>query len=176
MNSRDEQELSDKISQVAQELHEEWESPFLWTRIRSELQAKPARATFWWAPPALASAALVLLAAALLVLGLNWYPHSRPNGDLLTADALREVEQTEKAYVRSIEKLAALGAASLEASSSPLAAVYREKLLLLDSAIADIKANVETNRYNVYLRNELASLYRDKQAMLEEWLKNEKKN
>ena len=177
MTSQDDQELWDKISEVAPELHEEWESPHLWTRIRSELAAEPRRKRFSWAFPALASAALILLTTGLFVLGLNWYPRSRPaTTELLTAETLRDVEQAEKAYVRSIEKLAALGNASLEASSSPLAAAYREKLLLLDSAIAHIKANVESNRYNIYLQNQLASLYRDKQATLEEWLKNEKQN
>ena len=61
-------------------------------------------------------------------------------------------------------------------SSSPLAAAYREKLLLLDSEIADLNANVDTNRYNTYLQNQLASLYREKQQTFQEWLKNAKHN
>jgi hypothetical protein len=65
---------------------------------------------------------------------------------------------------------------SIEQSPSPLAGAYREKLLLLDSAIADLKANIETNRYNVYLQNQLASLYREKQKTLQEWLENAKHN
>ena len=64
----------------------------------------------------------------------------------------------------------------LRASPTPLAAAYREKLALLDSAIADLKANVENNRYNVYLQNQLASLYREKQKTLQEWLENANRN
>jgi hypothetical protein len=48
--------------------------------------------------------------------------------------------------------------------------------VLLDSAIADLRANVENNRYNVYLQTQLASLYREKQKTLQEWLENAKRN
>src|SRR5437588_225099 len=77
--------------------------------------------------------------------------------DLLTESALQEVQQTEAAYARSIEKLSMLAAADLPQSPSPLAAAYREKLVLLDSAIADLKTNVESNRYNTYLQWQLAA-------------------
>jgi len=73
------------------------------------------------------------------------------------------VERAESAYAKSIEKLSAVTAPSLDQSASPLAAVYREKLVLLDSAIVEIKSNIESNRYNMYLQNQLASLYREKQ-------------
>ena len=57
-----------------------------------------------------------------------------------------------------------------------MAAAYREKLTLLDSGIAELKATVESNRYNTYLRTELASLYRQKQQTLQEWLQNANHN
>ena len=44
------------------------------------------------------------------------------------------MQQAEKAYAQSIEKLSAVAAKDLEQSSSPVAAAYREKLALLDSA------------------------------------------
>jgi hypothetical protein len=65
---------------------------------------------------------------------------------------------------------------NLDRSSSPMAAAYREKLTLLDSGIAELKATVENNRYNTYLQIELASLYRQKQQTLQEWLQNANHN
>jgi hypothetical protein len=165
--------LWSEISRLAPGLHEEWESPSLWPAIRAGLAAAPRPrkpVPIWrWA---LAAAAVVTLAVAL---SQPWRtkPQSR---EFLTEDALHEVQQAESVYARSIEKLSAVAGAGLQQSPSPLAAAYREKLVLLDSAIEDLKANVENNRYNVYMQNQLASLYREKQKTLREWLENAKRN
>jgi hypothetical protein len=170
--------LWSEISRLAPSLHEEWESPSLWPRIREGLSreglsaAAPRlrRLPVWrWS---LAAAALVALALALSV---PW--RAKPQGrEFLTEDALHEVQQAESAYARSIEKLSKIAGDGIEQSHSPLADTYREKLVLLDSAIADLKANIENNRYNVYLQSQLASLYREKQKTLQEWLDNAKSN
>lgn len=168
--------LWNEISRMAPGLHEEWESPALWPAIQRELAATPTRkvvrrpAIWQWA---MAAAAAVALAVVLL----QPWRSSRPQSvDFLTDETLREVERAEAAYAKSIERLSAVTAPSLEQSTSPLAAAYREKLVLLDSAIAEIKTNLETNRYNVYLQNQLASLYREKQKTLQEWTGNAKSN
>ena len=165
--------LWSEISRLAPGLHEEWESPALWTGIRANLvAAAPARAPipiFRWA---LAAAAVVALAVALF---MPW-KSGQPSREFLTEDTLREVQSAEAAYAKSIEKLSAIAGDRLKQSPSPLAEAYREKLALLDSAIADVKANVEGNRYNVYLQTQLASLYREKQKTLQEWLENAKRN
>lgn len=169
--------LWSEISRLAPSLHEEWESPFLWSRIEANLAAEPARhrdvhwATWWrWA---LAAGGVVLLAAAMLQ---PWQRGKSANREFLTESALQEVQQAEKAYTRSIEKLSAVASQNLDRSSSPLAAAYREKLTLLDSGITELKAAVENNRYNTYLQIELASLYRQKQQTLQEWLQNANHN
>ena len=164
-----------EISRLAPQLHEEWESPALWPRIRGDIAAAaPRRRAFpavWrWA---LAAAAMAALAVALF---RPWAGRQNGPSDFLTDAALRDVQQAEAAYAKSIEKLSAVAGASIEQSSSPLAAAYREKLVVLDSAIADIKTNLENNRYNVYLQNQLASVYREKQKTLQEWLENAKRN
>jgi hypothetical protein len=163
-----------EISRVGPQLHEEWESPELWRQIRERLAAeperKPARQPWKWA---LAIAASVALAAILST------PHHAPSsagGELLTDAALEQVKQAEAAYARSIENLAAVAGPQLERSPSPLAAVYREKLAMLDSAIAELKSTAAQNPYNAYLRNELASLYGEKRKTLQEWMKDEKRN
>jgi hypothetical protein len=166
--------LWSEISRLAPELHEEWESPALWQRIEAGLTAAAPprkRMPVWrWT---LAAAAVVVLAA---VLSRPWVSRRTEPGDFLTEEALRDVQRTEAAYAQSIEKLSTIAGPGLQESPSPLAAAYREKLVLLDSAIADLKANVESNRYNVYLQTQLASLYREKQKTLEEWLQNAKRN
>jgi hypothetical protein len=174
---RERLEMWSAIRNAAPELHREWESPALWPRIQAELQGSSKhRGALRW-QYALAAAAAVLLAIALY---LPWsavdstdVAHDSP---FLNAESLREVEQAENAYVRAIEKLSAAAGTTLEESPTPLAALYREKLALLDSAIADLKAGVDANGYNVYLQTQLASLYREKQKTLEEWLENAKDN
>jgi len=163
-----------EISRLAPGLHREWDSPLLWPRIEEQLKSagpsrKPLPVWRW----SLAAAALLVLAGTLT---RTWQSSEPQSHDFLTEETLRDVQRAEVAYAKSIERLSAVTAPSLEQSSLPLAAAYREKLVLLDSAIAEIKANVETNRYNMYLRNHLASLYREKQKTLQEWLENEKRN
>ena len=102
-----------------------------------------------------------------------WRQQSR---EFLTDEALQQVQQAESTYARSIDKLSQVAGPALDRSPSPLAGAYREKLLVLDSEIAELKATVEGNRYNVYLQTELASLYREKQKTLQEWLEYAKRN
>jgi ABC-type transport system involved in cytochrome bd biosynthesis fused ATPase/permease subunit len=105
-----------------------------------------------------------------------WRSEKSNNPAFLTERALQEVQLAEAEYARSIEKLSALAAQNLEHSSSPTAAAYRDRLTMLDSGIAELKVTVETNRYNTYLQRELASLYRQKQQTLQEWLQNANHN
>ena len=157
-----------EISRVAPQLHEEWESELLWPRIRASLAAEPARKLkqrpWGWV---LAVAATLVLAAVLVTPRQGAKPASH---DLLTDAALEEVQQAEDAYARSIDRLAATAGPGLERSPSPLAAAYREKLTLLDSAIAELKTAAARNPYNAYLRTELASLFGEKKKTLEDWM------
>jgi hypothetical protein len=159
--------LWSEISRVAPELRQEWDTPFLWQRVQANLAAEPRRRVpVWrWALAAGAFFAVVAVAAMMMM-------RAGRGGDreLLTEHALNEVRQAESVYAKSIAKLSALAEKELQQSPSPVAAAYREKLAILDSAIADAKATVEQNRYNTYLRAELASLYQEKQKTLQEWL------
>ena len=160
-----------EISRLAPQLHREWESPELWPRIEAHLTpAEPKRiapATWRWA---MAAAALVLLAAVM------FRPWRQQSHDFLTEEALDQVQRAEAAYAQSIEKLSRVAGPGLEKSPAPLASAYREKLLILDSEIAEIKAAAENNRYNAYVQTQLASLYREKQKTLQEWLEYAKRN
>ena len=162
-----------EISRIAPQLHESWESPELWPRIHATLAAEPVREpkpqAWRWV---LAVAASVLIATVLL-----WPRRTAPAGrELLTDDAFHQVEQAEAAYVRSIANLAAIAGPQLEQSPSPLAAAYREKLTMLDSEIAELKAAAARNPYNTYLRTELASLFGEKKKTLEDWMNHANRN
>jgi hypothetical protein len=65
-------------------------------------------------------------------------------------------------------------APTLEAPRSPLLLSYREKLMLIDAAIGECRAQVEKNRFNAHLRRELLSIYQEKQRTLEQVLEEEK--
>lgn len=165
--------LWSEISRVAPQLHEEWESPGLWRKIEVDLAAAAPRrkvASFRRFSMAVGFAATLVLAVVLMQ---PWNNRGSERA-FLTDQALDEVQRAESAYARSIEKLSALADESLRQSPAPLAAAYREKLLLLDSAIAELKTNVEQNRYNPYLRTQLAMLYREKQETLQEWINHAK--
>jgi hypothetical protein len=181
---RREYRLWNEISASARELHEEWETPGLWPAIRETLEAERKPEVFWWKQwKTWAIAATLAIAIAVPV---RMWRNSLSTGTatqatsstppFLTEQALREVETSEAAYRRSIEKLSQLAAPKLAAASSPAVVNERERLSLLDSAIAETRANVASNRFNIRLQTALADLYRQKQETLHEILNHDAKN
>ena len=171
----------EEISRAARGLRREWESPQLWPRIRTSLAAEAARAerrrALFRAPAGMtaAAAAAVLALALTAVLRLRPPPAGIPPAEaqrrLLSENALRDVERTEADYVRSIEALARTAEPRVEEADSPLMMSYREKLLLLDGAIAECRARIDRNRFNARLRRELLSLYQQKERTLQQVVK-----
>lgn len=167
-----------EMSNVAPGLREEWETPELWPKMRTQLAAEPKRKQvrrFDWRLMG-AIAAVLLIAAG----GLTWYrlqPQPKTvQGDFLTEQTLKEVEQAEQAYARSIDKLSKIAEPKLDQADTALIAAYREKLVLLDSAIADMRSSVNQNRFNTRLQMELAALYKQKQETLQEIVRRDQKN
>jgi len=182
---------AEALSAVAPSLRKTWESPELFDRIGAAIAAEqgrapspgesldapmaPSRRVPWLA---LSAAAVLFIIAAI---GLQVFRDSSgkqllvtPNlgrDPLLSESTVAEVDRTEAAYVQSIEKLAAAARPRLEGSPSPLFASYREKLLLLDSAIADLKTEIDRNSGNAHLRRELLAMYREKQRTLQDLMK-----
>jgi hypothetical protein len=168
-----------EMSNVAAGLREQWESPELWSKIQTQLAAEPKRKPvrrFDWR--------ILGAIAALLLFGagsVTWYElrpqaQTAQSADFLTEQTLKEVEQAEQAYARSIEKLSKIAQPKLENADTALIAAYREKLVLLDSAIADMRSSVTQNRFNTRLQTELAALYKQKQETLQEIVRREQKN
>jgi hypothetical protein len=173
------------LSSAASELHQEWDSPGLWPRIEAALDqrtlaAKNSRWQQFFGSWNLASLQWQTVAAALLLVALTassiWFLANQrdrtipDNQALLNDRAVNDVEHAEAAYERAIDKLDVQARPHLENSSDPLIANYREKLLVLDSAIADLKSQAGINPANGHVRRELLAMYREKQDTLEQVL------
>jgi hypothetical protein len=174
-----------QLSAAAAELRNYREAPALWARIESSLRERqnaPVRGRFWrhldlW-PRLSQSWQMALAGAMVLVLGVSGsylYTHRTPanspdaTAKLLKSSALAEVERTEREYTTAIDKLAADAGPQLN-SETPLMANYREKLMVLDSAIAELRAQAGENPSNAHLRYQLLAMYQEKQQTLEEVL------
>jgi len=176
------------LSVAAAGMHQEWDSPELWPRIAKALAENApanARASWWqrmiagrgrWGFNALqwqTAAATLLLAVATASAVWMFYGHRDPHlesGALLKDNAVSDVERAERDYERAIDKLDAQARPQLAAGDSPLLASYREKLLVLDSAITDLRAQAGMNPANGHLRRQLLAMYREKQDTLEQIL------
>ena len=170
-------------------LAKSWDSSGLWPRIHQALAEEsqrtastadapaPAPSSLRWLPAAAIAALFAIATAGLWVfrnsggrdpLTSQWETTRKP---LLTDQAVDEVEAAEKTYVASIQKLSLLARPRLADSASPLMVNYKEKLDLLDNAIAELKASIDQNRYNTHLRKELIAMYQEKQRTLQSLMK-----
>jgi hypothetical protein len=168
------------LSMAAAELRDYSESPTLWPRIQQALSERAVainhrRQRWSWLLASLSLSWQTATAAALVVVlmisaGLLLIKPKPPiqQGSLLRSKALTEVESAESAYVKAIDKLAADAKPQLDNPATPLMANYREKLLVLDSAIDDLRAQAGQNPSNAHLRYELLAMYQEKQRTLEE--------
>jgi hypothetical protein len=170
------------LSVAAEQLRDYQENPALWARIAISLREQESSKAGLWAKlefwrgmslgwqTALAGA----LALFLAVSGVYVTTHRRAgdpgSSKLLGNSALAEVERTEREYRKAIDKLAADAKPQLDSPSSPLLASYREKLVVLDSAIDELEAEAAQNPSNAHLRYQLLAMYQAKQQTLEDVL------
>jgi hypothetical protein len=174
------------LSAAAREMRDYSDSPLLWSRIERALSAEAAannqRSGRWaWLSIGFglslgwqtAVATTLVLILTVFAGWLYWPPAGPgPGGDesLLKSPALADVERAQTAYVQAIDKLAAEAKPALENPATPLQASYREKLLVLDSAINDLRAQAGMNPSNAHLRRQLLAMYQEKQQTLEDIL------
>ena len=174
------------LSVAAKELRDYSDGPSFWPRIERALAEQAVRngqrveGKSWLSFLASLSLAWQTALAGALVLVLTisgtWIYIHRMDGtgdndkSLLKSSALKEVESAESAYERAISKLARETKPQLENPTTPLLANYHEKLLVLDSAIADLRAQAGMNPSNAQLRYQLLAMYQEKQHTLEEVL------
>jgi len=172
------------ISAAAQEMRDYSESPALWARIEGGLAAQMQRRSFWnwlgrWSaiPMVWQAAAAGVLVVLLTVSGVWIFrsgngSHIEPdtNARLLKNPQVAEVERAEAAYMQAIDKLAVQAQPELDNPQTPLLANYKEKLLVLDSAIEDLRMQAGLNPSNAHLRQQLLAMYQEKQHTLQEIL------
>ena len=174
------------LSVAASELREYPDGPSFWPRIERALTEQAAKTApraerknrFTFLPRFSPAWQTALAGALVLALAISavWLFIRRPVGvrnedaSLLKSSALKEVESAETAYQRAIDKLAADAKPQIENPATPLLANYHEKLLVLDSAIADLRAQAGMNPSNAQLRYQLLAMYQEKQHTLEEVL------
>jgi hypothetical protein len=184
----------DEISTAARTLKKSWDSPDLWPKIRESLvresfapaasreveqEHRPRSAPSWpaWIPIVAIATLFVVSFVGLQVFRPSlgdrqiFGVRSLPKAPLMTDAALADVEKSERDYVRSIENLARVAEPRLAAAETPLLLSYRERLLLLDNAIAELNGQIELNRYNTHLRRQLLGVYAEKQETLREVMK-----
>jgi hypothetical protein len=173
------------LSVAAKELQDYSASPELWARIERALaeedvrQVQRAERKRWFSflpntpvgwQTAMAGAFVLILAIVGWRLTRPFEPYQLHDPSLLKSAALKEVESAESAYEKAIDKLAAEAKPQLDDPATPLLANYHEKLLLLDSAIDDLRAQAGLNPSNAQLRYQLLAMYQEKQRTLEEVL------
>ena len=173
------------LSVAAKELRDYSPSPGLWSRIERALIEQDARnsrrqegkpwfsflpnVSLGWRTAAAGAFVLILTASVTWIIRRPVPEPGKPD-PLLKSAALKEVESTESAYEKAIDKLAAEARPQLDTPATPLLASYHEKLLVLDSAIADLRAQAGLNPSNAQLRYQLLAMYQEKQRTLEEVL------
>jgi hypothetical protein len=180
------------LSAAAKELQDYSPNPELWTRIERTLREEGARGAQraerkgWFSflrnipvgwQTALAGAFVLILTVSLswiLVIREPGDKPGKPDSSLLKSAALREVESAETAYEKAIGKLATEAKPQLDDPATPLLANYQEKLQVLDSAIADLRAQAGVNPSNAQLRYQLLAMYQEKQRTLQEVLEMKK--
>jgi hypothetical protein len=173
------------LSVAAQEFKEDWDSPSLWPRIARSLGEQGRSQRTWlqkwvdalrvaelrWQTAAATIALLLFTGAAAWFVTFHGEKGPRfDNQALLNNRAVDEVEKAEAAYVRAIAKLNAQAGPQLQDPATSLMANYREKLLVLDSAIAELRSQAEQNPGNAHLRRQLLAMYQEKQTTLEDVL------
>lgn len=154
-----------ELSLVAPMLHEEWPSDLLLPRVQRAVSASaaPRRA---WLNVAAAIVVPILLATSIFYVVRTRSREAAFDQSILRISAVDEVERAEKAHVAAIRQLEQVAEPKLEASDDPLMLSYKEKLQLLDDAIAECRTNIEHNQQNAHLRRQLLAMYSDKQQTL----------
>jgi hypothetical protein len=174
-----------RLSVAAEELRDYRENPALWARIESslveqELKAEkrsrwnavfnwPQMPKVWQLGLAGALVLALTLSGGYLFVHLDLTESTARNG-FLRDRALVDVERTERDYMKAIDKLASEAKPQMESNTSSLMSSYQEKLVVLDSAIDELRMQARQNPSNAHLRYQLLAMYQEKEATLRDIL------
>ena len=160
-----------EISATAQSMRATWNNDLLWPRIERALRAERRKSSRWLWQVA-AAIVLVVGLGSTMYYALRVQTHDAAfDRDILRVSALDEVEKAERGHVAAIDKLEDLAEGRLDAPGTPLMVSYKEKLMLLDDAIAECETLIEQNRQNAHLRRQLLAMYSEKRQTLQDVLR-----
>jgi hypothetical protein len=157
------------IGDTARSLKTTWPSDLLWPRIERALknEQKQRRSRSKWLWQVAAGFVLTVALGATMFYALRTQTHDAAfDHDILRIAAMDEVERAERSHIEAIERLEKVAESRLDDAQTPLMVSYKEKLMLLDDAIADCQANIDQNRQNAHLRKQLLAMYTEKQQTL----------
>ena len=162
-----------ELSGTAAALHESWQSDLLWPRIERSIRAEAGRrsSTRVWQVAAAIFLASILGAGAWF--GLRTREAKQFDARILRIDAVDDVERAEQQHVAAIDRLEGMTQAKVDNPGTPLMISYKEKLLVLDDAIAQCQTAIDHNRQNAHLRRQLLAMYSEKQRTLQDVLREE---
>jgi preprotein translocase subunit SecA len=155
------------LSATATTMQTTWTSDLLWPRIERRLRQERRRGRSAF----LQVAAALLVVAGIALIAVRVQRRSEFDEHILRAAAVEEVDRAERAHIAAIDQLEQVTDAKLENASSPLMVSYKEKLMLLDDAIAECQTNINRNRHNAQLRKQLLAMYSEKQRTLHDVLR-----
>ena len=157
------------MSTTARSMRATWKSDMLLPKIeralREEKRTAPRR-HLWQ----IAAAIVVTMAigASVWKIGRVRTEEAAFNRAILQQSAMDRVEKAEKEHLDAINELQKQTQGQLDEPQTPLMVSYKEKLVLIDDAIADCEANISRNRQNAHLRKQLLAMYSEKQKTLED--------
>ena len=155
------------ISRTAHGLHTTWQNETLWPRIERSLRKEKRPGLPWTVQVAAAVVLFAFLAAVVWKVNqLN-----RIDSLIYKQEILSQVEKAERDHVAAIDKLEKLTDEKLDDPSTPLLVSYKEKLMLLDDAIAECQTAIDQNRKNAHLHKQLLAIYTEKQRTLQDVLR-----
>jgi len=169
-----------QLTAAATELRDYQQDSASWAKIETKLIENQSGASRFWKRWGLSSELFVgwrvvlagTMALLLALSGVYLVRHRKVDngGRLLKNSTLAQVERTERDYMKAIDQLAAETKPQLDSPATPLMASYKEKLLILDSAIDELRMETGRNPSNAHLRHQLLAMYQEKQETLQEVL------
>ena len=160
-----------EISSTARGMQTTWQNDMLWPRIERAIKQEKKRMPAW--------TTIAASFAIFALLGvLAWTAHvkvkaNRWENRIANTTAIDRAREAEQQHRQAIAALEAQAEEKLEDPATPLLVSYKEKLMLLDDAIAQCETAIQQNRRNAHLRKQLMAMYSEKQHTLEEVLREE---
>ena len=163
-----------EIEETARSMRGTWQNDLLWPRIeralKNESRQRPALTKRLWQMAAGLFLAIGLGGTVLYAVRVQTHDAAFDR-DILRLTAMDEVERAEQSHLQAIQQLERVAEPKLDDAQTPLMVSYKEKLMLLDEAIAECQANIDQNRQNAHLRKQLLAMYTDKQQTLTDVLR-----